>query len=582
MADQGDLFEGLPLLPWLPGETLFSLVSRHHHMWGHAVSSRTANLFFGHPQGGTHHDLPNRVGAFSSRTMDIYGSTRDIALERTLLRFFVPFLSELDIDNAVACMASPSVAHLKLRLGILTSRFRANHPLKACRACLEEDLSSGGWPCWHLQHQYPGVWICLKHGEALAESMLKSTGVARFQWHLPCHDSLQDTFKVSLPTQQALKDFAQLVQDFVDVFPNMGMAPADLHQVYRSELDRRSWLTPAGNVRLELAGESYLRHVSHLRVSEFSALPATSEDAQVQLGRLLRTPRGNAPPLRHLLIVSWLFRSYSNFEKACADRDACSQRIYSIGSKAVATPEDNAKIRERKIAALFSQPGMTFRRAAAALQVDVSTAMAWAAKTGIAAGRRPKKLKPELRAAVLEQLQNGGDRETVATQNGLSASTITRLLSTEMGLHDAWTAARNRQARQVSREAFTAAVEKHAASGTKFIRSLIPAEYAWLYRNDRAWLDSHKPDTRKPVASVGLGCVRWDARDRMLSLQIQQTVLALRQQPAAGKLKLWQIYQRVPELKAKLSVLDRLPLTRLSLTVALDRPPQDKRHDLFD
>lgn len=581
MAGQGDLFEGFPLLPWLPGETLFSLVSRHHHMWGHAVSSRTSHLFFGHPQGGTHHDLPNRVGEFSSRTMELYGSARDVVLQRTLLRFFVPFLSEIDVDNAVACMAGPSVAHLKLRLGVLTSRFRANHPLKACRACLEEDLTSGGWPCWHLEHQYPGVWICLKHREALAESKLKSTGIARFQWHLPSHDTLQDPFKASASSQQALEEFAQLVQGFVDAFPKMGMAPADLHRVYRSELDRRSWLTPGGNVRLEFAGESYLRHVSQLTVPEFAALPKTSENAQVQLGRLLRTPRGNAPPLRHLLIVSWLFGNFSVFEKACADRGAGLQRIAPIDSKAIATAEVNAKIRESQIAGLFSQPDMTFRKAAAALHVDVNTAMAWAAKSGISADRRPKKLKPELRAAVLEQLQNGVNKQTVATTSGLSVGTITRLLSTEVGLHDAWVAARDRHARQTSREAFAAAVEKHAASGMKFIRSLIPAEYAWLYRNDRAWLDDHKPDARKAVTNAGLERVKWDERDRVLNLQVQQTVLELRQQATAGRLKLWQIYQRVPELKAKLSVLDRLPLTRHALAVALDRIPREKRNDIF-
>lgn len=582
MAGQGDLFEGLSLLPWLPGETLFSLVSRHHQMWGHAVSSRTADLFFGHPQGGTHHDLPNRVGAFSSRTMEFYGSAREVALQRTLLQFFVPFLSGMDIDNAVACMTGPSVAHLKLRLGILTSRFRANHPLKACRACLEEDLSSVGWPYWHLEHQYPGVWICLKHCEVLAESIFKSTGVARFQWHLPSPDTLQDTFKTNLSSQQALGDFARLVQDFVNVFPKIGMTAGDLRQVYRSELGRRSWLTSGGNVRLELAGEGYLRHVSQLTVPEFASLPETAENAQVQLGRLLRAPRGNVPPLRHLLVVSWLFGSCPAFEEACRHRDACSQRILPMDSKLAAESVDDATIRAEQIAVLFSQPGMTFRKAAATLHVDVSTAMAWAAKSGISAGRRPKKLKPRLRADVLKLLRNGADKQVVAATSGLSVGTITRLLHTEVGLHNAWKDARDQHARQASRKAFTAAVEKHAASGIKFIRTLIPAEYAWLYRNDRAWLDSHKPDPLEMVTIVSLGRVNWDARDRVMSVQVQQAVMALRQQPAAGKLKLWQIYQRVPELKAKLSVLERLPLTRLSLAVALDRPPQDKRNDLFD
>ncbi len=46
------------LLPWLPGETLFSLPSRHHRLWGHGLSSRSTEIMFGGTRMGTHHDFP--------------------------------------------------------------------------------------------------------------------------------------------------------------------------------------------------------------------------------------------------------------------------------------------------------------------------------------------------------------------------------------------------------------------------------------------------------------------------------------------------------------------------------------------
>jgi hypothetical protein len=47
-------------------------------------------------------------------------------------------------------MEGDTLAHFKLRLGILTSRFRANHPLKACVVCMAADRNRFGWAYWHL------------------------------------------------------------------------------------------------------------------------------------------------------------------------------------------------------------------------------------------------------------------------------------------------------------------------------------------------------------------------------------------------------------------------------------------------
>lgn len=43
-----DLFPRVDsLLPWLPGETLFSLCSRQHRLWGYSLSSRSTEIMFG-------------------------------------------------------------------------------------------------------------------------------------------------------------------------------------------------------------------------------------------------------------------------------------------------------------------------------------------------------------------------------------------------------------------------------------------------------------------------------------------------------------------------------------------------------
>jgi len=91
-----------------------------------------------------------------------------------------------------------------------------------------------------------------------------------------------------------------------------------------------------------------------------------------------------------------------------------------------------------------------------------------------------------------------------------------------------------------------------------------PAVYAWLYRNDHNWLKTQtlamERVVRGPQARVD-----WDQRDRQLSDQVKRVALELHEAEPKLRIKLFQIYQRLPELKAKLFKLDRLPLTRSEL-----------------
>lgn len=106
------------------------------------------------------------------------------------------------------------------------------------------------------------------------------------------------------------------------------------------------------------------------------------------------------------------------------------------------------------------------------------------------------------------------------------------------------------------------------------MRALEPAAYAWLYRNDRLWLDAHKPEAGAALRGPSAPSVRWDERDQFLSQLVIQAAIELREKQRS-RLKLWQIYQVVPELKPKLATLQRLPLTLRALTQILEKPASE-------
>ncbi len=569
-----DLFESsYSLLPWLPSETFFSLCSRHHRLWGHGLSFPSTLALFGSKRLGTQHDFPSGLREFVQRTSGLLGESSEIARSRTLLAFYRPFFPDQAVADAVACMEGASVAHLKFRLGLLTSRFRANHPLKACRICMRADVEAHGWVYWHRVHQYPGVWVCPQHGELLDVSTLKSTGVERFQWHLPDIDTLISFSEiVSGESRTQLTKLAEMVSLLVDSGEGDGwlIAPV-VRSVLRSRMSNRGWITPNGHVRLADAAREFLAMSRSLRcVSELQALPSNIEEAKTQIGRLLRPMRSGTHPLRWLAAIAWLFDSANDFKREllhCAATDSVTCKAVEVP---VGTVHADALHKSRAGVMQLIQLGCSITAAAQRADVDVATAMSWAAASGLAVKRRPKVLKPEILKALIADLSKGIDKASVAKRYGVSIVTVTRILRTEAGLHLNWKRACLDGARSRARKAWLQALNGHGKLGVKFMRALQPAAYAWLYRNDRLWLEAHKPEAAADLRGPSVSSVRWNERDQFLSQLVLQAAHDLRR-TQRSRLKLWQIYQVVPELKPKLATLQRLPLTLRALAQVLEK-----------
>lgn len=563
-----------PLLTWLPDETLFSLCSRHHRLWGYSAAWQTAKVLFGGRRVGVHHDLPSGLDDFSARTGGILGRPAEIATKRTLLRFYRPFEEEHDIEAAVQTMRGRSVANLKFRLGLLTSRFRANHPLKACPECMKVDLASHGWMYWRIDHQYPGVWACPRHRCWLRVSTMKSTGVERFLWHLPDDAGLTP---VTLQPRQATTDAVmRLAGNVVTLIEQAtgagGLQLQHVRPALIQQAEGNGWVTRAGSLRMQQAAPAYLDYCAALRiVPELAALPSSLAEAEMQLGRLLhRVPR-DTHPLRILIAIDWLFGDASAFlggemHAEMGDQDAASTSESGCGG----APQGLADGRKQQVLDLVSA-GVSVTAAAAEVGVAVATAMAWLAAAGIAIPRRPKILTAEVFALLVKELRTGMDKSEAARKFGVSVVTITRVLRTVVGLQSAWHAARFARARSEARAEWLKALEQYPGLGTKLLRATVPSAYAWLYRNDRSWLADHPPESPSRDPAPRSGSVRWDERDASLSKCVLDAALDLSRSGPGKPVRLWQLYQAVPELKAKLSALDRLPLTRRAIESTLGR-----------
>lgn len=553
---------------WLPDETLFSLASRYHRIAGHAQAGETGLRLFGHRTRGSAHDLPSRIGELVRRTDTKLGTVESIVRQRTLLPFYLPLRSAAQAAEAIGAMEGDGIGALKFKLGLLTSRFRANHPLKACHACMASDRARWSVAYWHLTHQIPGVWLCPEHGEPLKESLVKSNGVERFLWHLPAEELLIAPWKKSDQPENLdqcvvsrLHRLANGAQALFSLQPGVHLDHAQLIETYRRRLSDMGLITAGGRLRSRVLASSYFQDVAAMAgVYELSSLPATAEQAGVQVGRILYGPRGGTHPLRHLLIITWLFENWNEFWQAYSSIESSITPAVSCATRLPTHRAIDASIKEH-VLELLRANDQTMSSIANQFGLDPSTVMAWAASIGMISPRRPKKLKDSIRGALAAALCDGMDKEAAANEFNVSITTITRLLRTEVGLRAKWASARDARARLNAQTAWRNAIQCNPNLTIKFLRMIEPAAYAWLYRNDRGWLKAQSSAIVAHQERGNHASVRWDERDAELSVLVAQACLEIANSHSGKRISLWQIYQRVPELKAKISQLHRMPLT---------------------
>lgn len=556
-----------PLPEWLPDETLFSLACRFHALAGNRLPSTTCQQLFGHARQGSQHDFPARLRSLCERAGNEFEAPRTLAIKRTVLPFYLHFRSRQASETIVQdAISQDRPGSLKVRLGLPTSGFRAHHPLKACPECVAHDRATHGVAYWHLSHQYPGVWVCPTHSAVLRPSNLKSNGVLRFGWPLPEAGQLSELAAVTSRSFTALQQLSSVILSAMRERDEDPVAPATFAAACRLRLFERGALPAVDRLtRLHASAEELVAALRPLRaVPELQGLPASTQAATQHLRNCLREPRGAIHPLRYFAIICWLFENWEDFRAAAAQVN--EERPPAPRPPAqVATPDPR---QERALALL--QQGSSASHCARIVGVDVHTIMHWAASAGIASKRRPKHLRDEALPHLVAALRTGLAKEDAAHAFGVSVPTITRILRTEVGLGEEWRSARLDRARAQARAEWATAVEG-GALGVRALRMLHPAAYAWLYRHDREWLRAATAGLDTFPRPQTTHRTDWDARDAELAEAVQHVALEIAQETGRQRIHLWELYQRIPELRAKLGVLQRLPLTLRAIDEARHR-----------
>lgn len=92
------------------------------------------------------------------------------------------------------------------------------------------------------------------------------------------------------------------------------------------------------------------------------------------------------------------------------------------------------------------------------------------------------------------------------------------------------------------------------------IRKLAPDIYAWLYRRDRAWLNTNSPKPKKPKSSVDR--VDWSVRDTEVLAQVKDAVLHLINSDKPIRITIGKVAVTIGRKALLEKHLDKMPQTK--------------------
>lgn len=483
--------DNLPIgLTAFPDETLFSWCSRYHQLSGNGLHSTTSMQLFGDARAGLAHEFPTRLEVLAQRSTGAMGSAREIVHRMTVLPFYLPFKPGDLGEMAEGALVGDGIRHLKYRLGLLTSGLGANHPLKSCPRCVEEDCAVYGWTFWRRSHQLPGVWICPNHQVGLTVYPARLRQLFRTEWALPspnAHASSQ-CIKSSVvdPAVLAwLTKLGQLSVELLSYAPGQFSDAPTLAKTLRRRLSSHGLAGTSGRIAWQKIAPRFEELIPIL-----TKLPGLNHEANSALlkNQLQRALCGRAVshPLRMLV---WITTWFSDLEDFRQEYEILDDRTCIGNETGSSQLPDNTKITEHHGLLSEVREG-TVSVSAAALRAGVSysTMACWAAKMDVFLQRRPKRLDAACWNSAVEMLSKGALKSEVASACDISQVTVTRILRNVPGLQELWHRTRFNRSRACARDAWSAIAGSHPYLGLTALKDLEPSAYAWLYRNDRLWL----------------------------------------------------------------------------------------------
>lgn len=518
-------------------------------------------------------DLPCNLAAFEVES----GGRSDLRAEyliqnHTLFPLYSAFMPLGRAAQIRRDMKADGGRRVHLRVGLMAGAAAIPAFLRFCPQCDAENMRRFGHTFWERSHQIPGITVCAKHALFLLDSTVRRRNRQTRHSFADSNHVVKPTVTRSVdpanPGHRCLLRIARsaewVLSHDVENFPHLSPHPG-----YLQLLCQRGLASCNGRVVLDrLSREFAVRYSPELLRGLHCDLKGN------WLRELLRRPLTVHSPVHHLIMIDFLELDAERFFNApvvalfeagpypclnpvCSDRNrpligspliehhpdrhcpvgifTCARCDYAYarfapdgdGTKRfdASFVSNYGRVWSAILSAEWKNPSASLRSIARRLAVDPTTVKRQAHKLNLRFPRQGP--RPTRRGkAIYIPRQRGSGRLSKQQRRG----------------H--W--------RSVRRE--------HPTFGIKLLRLSQPAEYSWLYRNDREWLRQNFPARRS--RSVRMSTL-WSPRDVDICRRLRGAASELRAREDKPVRVSTAALERLMEVTPYLTKhLSKLPLTK--------------------
>ncbi|MGO4548018.1 TnsD family Tn7-like transposition protein [Paenibacillus sp. 2TAB23] len=303
-------YGSLPL-PY-PDELLYGVITRYHLRMNNSSPKWTLREVYGTENVIPTLDLPSHLDDVTERSSQTGMSSDQWIDEHTLYSFYAPFLPIERSKRLKQLMKSKHGSGIHTLVGITASTIDRSGEFKFCPDCYEADIKQFGEPYWHRIHQITGVMVCPFHC-VLLHRIIYPVAERHGLTVLPISRYLFKSQQVQKDLSDKLKlklfDIALDVQQLISVGKSL-----DLYNLRKSllyKLNEHGCLTPGKHIRQSKLedqirgyyGRELLEMLDCMIYGEYYSWLAVAA----------RKARRAVHPLRHLLLIHFLFGSFSDF-----------------------------------------------------------------------------------------------------------------------------------------------------------------------------------------------------------------------------------------------------------------------------
>jgi hypothetical protein len=471
-------------------ETLYGWCARLHRFNSNASARVTSRHLFNDPVAGFRHEFPINLDVFSANSSQLLGTIEELIYGRTPFAIFAPFLPVKVIEAVVTDMRIGVHSRIKYQLGILPSRTGTTAPLKACPSCMSIDKAASRVAWWHVEHQWPTVMTCPVHGDFLKVATQEFHSRLLNDWFLP-EDLLpvnwHDKINLSITTLAKLRKLTDWSLKLTKRYAN----PFDgelLRLTYHLRAKSLGWTAMDGSLKF-----SQIRVEFRDAYSDFEDLPGfafikdTSQNHGGFINSLLRQFIGNKHPLKHVLMMDFLFGDYDKF---IAEYDhVLSTSIWLDKGELWAELTES----RNQLKLLVSESGYSVNAAAKQLGLPVGQAILFLRQEGVEYIRRPRVLTPQIEATLCQLLEAGEAREEIASVLKIKKSFIRNYVQNKSELRDIWEKKNQERLANKYRSHFLLLLIECQGQTVKQMRRIPGNGIQWLLRHDKDWLEMNLP-----------------------------------------------------------------------------------------